>query len=165
MDVIEAIKARCSVREFEDKPIPKDIIERIVDCGRLAPTARKEEPWEFIVVTDKGMLKKTADITDHGKFIQESACTIVICCKETKYYLEDGCAATENMLIAAAGLGIGSCWVAGDKKHYCEAIIKLLNVPSGYKLVSMIALGYPAKERKPLEKRALAKVLHWEIYI
>jgi len=57
MDAIEAIKARASVREYQNKLIAKDLIEKIVDCGRLAPTARMEEPWEFIVVTEKKILK------------------------------------------------------------------------------------------------------------
>jgi len=162
VEALESIRTRCSVREFRDESIKKDIIERIVDCGRLAPTARKEEPWEFIAVTDKSALKKIADNTDHGRFIGSSACAIIVCCKETKYYLEDGCAATENMLIAATGMGVSSCWVAGDKKAYCQKIMDILDVPAGHRLVSIIALGYPAKKVNSLEKRALGQVLHWE---
>lgn len=164
MDTFDAIKARCSVREFDDRKIPKDLIEKIVDCGRVAPTARGEEPWEFIAVTDKKRLKEIAGITDYGKFIANSGCAILVFCKDTKYYLEDGCAATENMLIAATSLGIGSCWVAGDKKSYCPKLIDLLGVPAGYKLVSIIALGYPAQKTSPTEKRPLKEVLHWESF-
>lgn len=162
MDAIEAIKMRCSVREFSQKPVDKDIIGKIIDCGRCAPTARKEEPWEFIAVIDKKMLKEIADITDHGKFIAMSAFAVIVCAKDTKYYLEDGCAATENMLVAAASFGMGSCWVAGDKKHYCDDIMRSLKVPAGYKLVSIIAFGYPMEKMRPLKKRPLEDVLHWE---
>jgi nitroreductase len=163
MDTFEAIKKRCSVREFSDKPLDKNLIEKIVDCGRLAPTARKVEPWEFIAVTDRNKLKAIAGLADNGTFIENCACAIVICCKETKYYLEDGCAATENMLIASAALGIGSCWVAGDKKPYCLKVMQLVSAPEGYKLVSMIALGYPyGSAAVTLEKRRLCDVLHWE---
>lgn len=162
MDALDAIRARRSVREYKDKVIPKDLIEKIIDCGRLAPTARGEEPWEFVVITDKTMLKTLADITDYGKFIEGSNCAIAVFCKETKYYLEDGSAATENMLIAATSLGIGSCWVAGDKKSYCQGIAEALKVPPGFKLASMIALGYPLQKPKPFERRPLREVLHWE---
>jgi len=162
MDAIEAIKIRCSIREFDEKRVPKDIIEKIVDCGHLAPTARKEEPWEFIVVTDKKKLKEVADMTDHGKFIGSSAFAVIVCSKNTKYYLEDGSAATENMLVAAANFGVGSCWVAGDKKHYCQDVMGSVKVPAGYKLVSIIAFGYPVNKFKPLAKRPLEDVLHWE---
>jgi len=162
VDAIEAIKIRCSIREFDEKAVPRDVIEKIVDCGRLAPTARKEEPWEFIVVTDKKKLKEVAEMTDHGKFIAFSAFAVIVCSKDTKYYLEDGCAATENMLVAAANFGVGSCWVAGDKKHYCQDVMESVKIPADYKLVSIIAFGYPVKELKPLVKRRLQDVLHWE---
>ena len=161
MDALEAIRTRSSVREFKDKAIPKDAIEAILECGRLAPTARNESPWEFIAVKDKAKLKEIAGITEYGKFIANSACTIVVCSKDTKYYLEDCCAATENILVAATALGIGSCWVAGDKKPYCQKILDLVSVPAGHKLVSMIALGYPLKSAKPTPKRPLKDVLHW----
>jgi nitroreductase len=162
MEAYKAIRSRCSIRDFLDKAIPKEAIEKIVDCGRVAPTARGEGPWEFIAVTDKKTLRTIADITDYGKFICYCACAIAVFCKDTKYYLEDGCAATENMLVAATGLGIGSCWVAGDKKPYCGKIADILNVPAGYKLISMVALGYPAGPQKAIKKRPLSKVLHWE---
>jgi len=162
MDALEAIKNRYSVREFKDKPVSKDLIEIIVDCGRLAPTARKEEPWEFIVVTEKNKLRELADITDHGKFIVSSAFAIAVFCRETKYYLEDGCAATENMLVAAASLAVGSCWVAGDKKEYCGKVAESLSVPEGLKLVSLIAFGYPKEGQAAIEKRPLKAVLHWQ---
>ena len=162
MDTIDAIKARHSIRQFSDKKISKDAIEKIIDCGRLAPTARKVEPWEFIVVTAKDALAKMGQLADHGPFIKEAACAIAVCCTDTKYYLEDGCAATENILVAAASLGIGSCWVAGDKKPYAAAVLELLGVPADMKLVSIIALGYPVQDAGPLPKRPLNDVLHWE---
>ena len=162
MDALTAIAARRSVRKFNSKPVPKDILEKIVDAGRLAPTARNEQPWEFIVVTDRDMLKKIGEITDNGKFIIDAGACIAVICAATKYYLEDGCAATENILIAATALGIQSCWVAGDKKLYCQSILALLGVPPQYNLVSLLALGYADGEAKTYIKRALDRVLHWE---
>ena len=81
--------------------------------------------------------------------------------KDAKYYLEDGSAATENILLAAEEYGVGSCWVAGDKKRYTAEILELVGVPTGYKLVSLIALGYP-KSKPMSEKRGLKEVIHWE---
>lgn len=81
-----------------------------------------------------------------------------------KYYLEDGCAATENMLIAATAQGIGSCWVAGDKKPYCNEISNLLNVPASLKLISLVALGCSPSEDvfKIADKKNLNELMHWE---
>ena len=163
MDLFEAIEQRRSVRAFQDKPISREYLEKIIDAGRRAPTARNEQPWEFVVVTDPEVRKKIADLATYGKFIaQGPACVAVFCRANTPYYVEDGSAATENILLAATALGVGSCWVAGDKKPYAEEIRKLLGVPEGYKLVSLIALGYPADDKPPKAKRPLNEVLHWE---
>jgi len=162
MDALEAIATRHSTRAYTGRPVSKDVLERIVDAGRRAPTARNVQPWEFVVVTDAGTRKRIADITEYGKFIAQSPACIVVFCKDTKYYLEDGCAATENMLIAATALGVQSCWVAGDKKPYCGTIAGLLGVPAGYKLICLVALGYGETPGKPTPKRDLREVIHWE---
>ncbi len=162
MDTFDAIKKRTSVREYADKPVEKEKLEKIVDAGRLAPTARAEEPWEFVVVTQKEKIQELAHITDHGKFLAGASAAIAIFCKDTKYYLEDGCAATENILLAATDLGIASCWVAGDKKFYCPDIARALGVPDNFKLISIISLGYPKTTPVPRKKRPLKEVIHWE---
>jgi nitroreductase len=162
MDALTAIANRHSVRKFTSRPIPKDVLEKIVDAGRLAPTARNVQPWEFVVITDRKQLAKIAEISDTGKFITDAGACIAVMCQETKYYLEDGCAATENILVAATALGVQSCWVAGDKKTYCQSILALLGVPPKYNLVSLLALGYGDGEAKTYVKRVLDRVLHWE---
>jgi nitroreductase len=160
MDFFKTVKSRCSVREFNDKEISEKDLSAIIDTGRLSPTARKEEPWEFITLTHKETLIKLAKFVPNGPFIKDCAVCVVVVCRETKYYLEDGCAAVENILLAARALDIGSCWVAGDKKDYCTDVLKLLSVPAGYHLVALLALGYPKKGFFPLEKRPLAEIWH-----
>jgi nitroreductase len=161
MDAIKALKTRRSVRAYIEKSIPKEIIKDIIDCARLAPTARAVEPWEFVVLTQPAMLRWVSRTADTGQFIVNAAACIAVLCKETKYYLEDGCAATENILLAARAHGLGSCWVAGDKKPYAPAVCKHLGAPEGYRLISLVALGYPAESPNP-SKRPVSKVLHWE---
>jgi len=161
MDAIEALKTRRSIRHYLAKPVPKEIIEDIIDCGRLAPTARGVEPCEFIVVTDADTRRWIAEATDFGGFIADTPVCVVVLCRETKYYLEDGCTAAENILVAARAHGLGSCWVAGDKKPYATAICEKIGAPEGYKLISLLALGYAA-ENPSKTKRPLSSVLHWE---
>ncbi len=164
MDAIEALRGRRSVRAYESgNAIPRDILETIVDCGRLAATARNIQPWEFIVVTKPETLKRIADITEHGKHIAQSAACIAVVCEQGRYYVEDGAAATQNILVAAWALGIGACWVAGDKKAYADQLRDLLDAPDSHKLVSLIPLGYPERVPEP-NKRPLDDVLHWEQY-
>ncbi len=162
LDAIEALRDRRSVRVYEPKPVPREVIEKIVDCGRLAPSANNIQPWEFIVVTEEATRKRIAELTDYGKFIAQAGACIVVFSKDVKHYLEDCSAATENMLIAAHALGLGTCWVAGYGKAYAQPIAELLGVPLDHKLVALVSLGYPAQKPKSHGKRELSDVLHWE---
>lgn len=162
METISAIQKRRSLRKFRDESVPKEAILKILDCARLAPTARNVQPWDFIVVTDPETRKKIASLASNGPFIKEAPVCIVVVCQETKYYLEDGCAATENILLASADMGLSACWVAGDKKDYCREILKLLSVPSGYKLVSMVALGAAEPDNTVPLKKDLKQIVHWD---
>ncbi len=166
MEFFECIKMRRSIRQYSDRSLFMDDIEKIVDAGRLAATARNEQPWEFIVITNRDrLLELGAIVSPNGALVKGAAAAIVVLCRDTKYYLEDGSAATENMLLAATALGIGSCWIAGDKKDYCQKVLEFCSVPPGLsmKLVSIVALGYPEDAsafdtEKP--KRRLDEVLH-----
>ena len=163
MDAIEMLKTRRSVRAYTREPIPRKTIEEIIDCGRLAATAINIQPWEFVVVTEPSMLRRLAETADHGRFIADAPVCVVVLCQDSKYYLEDGSAATENILLAARAHGLGACWVAGDKKLYAPEICRLVGAPPGYNLVSLIPIGHPAENpEKP--KRPLADVLHWQKY-
>ena len=163
MDAIEVLKTRRAVRIYRRERVLRDIIKDIVDCGRLAATAVNIQPWEFVVVTDLDALRRIAKTTDYGEFIADAPVCVVVICRDTKYYLEDGSAASENILLAAHAHGLGSCWVAGDKKPYAAEICRLVGAPPGYKLISLIPIGYPA-ESPEKAKRPLSDVLHWEKY-
>ena len=151
--VIEVIKKRRSVRRFEPKPVDKEVIKEILDCARLAPTAINIQPWLFGAVTDDELKRQIADTTDHGKFIKDCAvCFAVFADTTQKYFLEDGCAATENILLACTAYEIASCWVAGHQKAYVDSIRKLLNVPEPYTLIALIAAGYSNEKASPNKK-------------
>jgi nitroreductase len=139
-------------------------LQQLVDAGRRAPTARNLQPSEFIIITDSGIRAKIAEITDYGKFIAEAPACIAVYSHDTKYYLEDGCVTAENILLAATALGLGSCWVAGDKKPYTAKINDLLLVPPQYKLIALLAIGYSKVPVVPKAKKPLAEVLHWEMF-
>jgi nitroreductase len=162
VEIWEAISKRCSIRKFQDKPVPPEMIEKMVLAGSRAPSARAVQPWEFVVVTGKQQLALFGQMAPNGAFIREAACCIAVFCRDTKYYLEDGSAATENILLAAAALGLGACWVAGDKKPYAVEVAKLLNAPDSMKLVSLIAVGWPGEAGSGVRRRDLAELLHWE---
>ena len=158
------IRSRRSIRRFRTDPIPDEIIRDILECGCMAPTARNVQPWLLGALTDQEIRHRISDLAEYGRFIRESpVCYAVFVLTEEKYYLEDGCAATMNIILAAAAHGLGTCWVAGDKKDYAVRVRDLLHVPSEYTLVSLIACGYPDEEPE-CHKKPLKEVVFWNRY-
>lgn len=163
MDALTAIASRHSTRSFKHDPVSRDQLEAIVNAGRHAPTARGEQPWHFVVVAESAARKRIAELTEHGgPFLADAPACIAVFCKDGKYFLEDGCVAAENMLVAATALGLGSCWVAGDKKPYAQAVSNLLFAPAGMRLVCLLAVGHPSSGGQAPARKPLAEVLHWE---
>ncbi|UCF32072.1 MAG: nitroreductase family protein [bacterium] len=151
------IKKRRSHRTYRSDVPAEDVIRDILDCGRLAPTARNVQPWLLGAVTDEAVRRDIARLAEYGRFIADApVCFAVFVRADEKYFMEDGCAATMNIIMAATVHGLGTCWVAGHKKDYGEEVRRLLGVPKGYTLISLIAAGYsddrPSPKKKPLEE-------------
>jgi nitroreductase len=161
VDALEAMRKRRSIRQYTGAPIPRADLEKIVDAGRLAASGHNEQPWDFIVITRRetiDRLKVAADWMDKA-----AAIIAVVMDPTSRFWVEDGAAAVENMLIASTALGYGACWIGGDTMPLEEEFKALLNVPKEKRLITLIPVGVPAespaKEKKPLEA-----VLHWERY-
>jgi nitroreductase len=153
MDGLEMLKTRRSVRAYSAEPVGDEILEKIIHCGRLAATARDIQSADVIVIKNEALKKKIAGATDYGKFIAQAPVCLAVVCQDTKYYLEDGSACAENILLAARYFGLGSCWVAGDKKPYAPKIIEVLSLPPAYKLVCLIPMGFPKESGAFYEKK------------
>ena len=157
----EVLKSRRSIRTYTSQAVPRSIIEDIVDCARLAPTAMNEQPWDFVVITDRTILKQIPPMLGHAEFAANAAFAILVLSHNTAYADEDCCAATENLLIAAAAHGLGSCWIAGTKQAYGPVVAKAFGAPEDRHLISIVSFGYPAED-PIVEKRSLDEVIHWE---
>jgi nitroreductase len=161
MDALEAIRKRRSVREYTGEPIPREDLETIVDAGRLAASGHNNQPWDFVVVTDRVMIErlKVASLWME----QAGAIIAVVMDPSSRWWREDGSAAVENMLIAATALGYGSCWLQGYTMPREEEFKALLGIPREQRLLTLVPIGvpvrWPTKEKKPL-----AEVIHWERY-
>jgi nitroreductase len=159
MDTFEAIRTRRSIRKYTNAGIPRAHLEQIVDAGRLAATGSNRQPWDFIVVTDKTVL---AGLQPAGAWIGLAAAVVaVVLDPASRWWVEDGSAAIENMLLAAAALGYGGCWVEGDALPREEQFKTLLGVPPERRILALVPLGVPA-ENPSREKKPLGTVLHWE---
>ncbi|HHV55687.1 MAG TPA: nitroreductase family protein [Firmicutes bacterium] len=163
MDALECLRTRRSIRRYADKPIPKEILAEIVDIARLAPTANNRQPWDFVVVTDRQVLKTLGETADWGKHIAEAAACVAIVVQPGTWAREDGANAATYLALAARAHGIGSCWVAGDPSPFAPKVKELLGIPQGQHLTCLMPLGYPAEEPHP-DKRPLGSVIHWEKY-
>jgi nitroreductase len=147
------IKGRRSIRSFRDTDIPEEAIRDALECARQAPTANNGQPWLIGVVKERETLRKIAGLTDHGKHIADArVCFAVFGEKKAKYHLEDCCCATMNLILGLWAYGIGTCWVAGDKKPYAGAVRDLLGVPETHTLISLVPAGYPADMAIPPKK-------------
>ena len=158
MNTFEAIKSRRSVRSFTDKTIRNKDINIMLDCAMSAPTARNQQSWRFVVIDDKNILDDIALKMEHGKMCKSANKAIIVCSvveneMQELYWKQDCSAATQNILLSATELGIGSVWVAvHPRESKINYISKLLKLPANVKPLSLIALGY-ANEHKDLSNR------------
>jgi nitroreductase len=153
---IEQILSRRSVRRFQQKAIPKEVLNKILEAGRQAPSAANRQPWRLIIVTDDNF-KKQLSKGLFNRFIKNAPLTIVGCANTRafltgKWAVIDTSIALENIVLAAWTQGIGSCWI-GDFKE--KKVRQLLNIPSDWTIVALLALGYPAEKPKQPRKKSL----------
>ncbi|MBN2386944.1 MAG: nitroreductase family protein [Anaerolineales bacterium] len=161
MDALEAIRTRRSIRKFTGEPVPREDLETIVDAGRLAATGSNRQPWDFIVVQEKTTIEQ---FLAAGPWMKTAAAVIaVVLDPASRWWVEDGSAAIENMLIACNALGYGATWVEGDALPREEAFKQLLGVPGEKRLLALVPVGVP-DEHPAREKRPLEQVIHWERY-
>ena len=161
MDTLEAIRRRRSIRRYTGDAIPKADLETIVDAGRLAATGSNRQPWDFVVVTDRKMI---AQFKPAGPWMEKAGAVIaVVMDPVSRWWVEDGAAAIENMLLASTALGYGACWVEGDALPREQQFKMFLGVPAEKRLLALIPIGVAAEEPAP-EKKRLETVLHWEQY-
>jgi nitroreductase len=161
MTAIEVMHSRRSIRTYTAEPVDRAIIEEIVDCARLAPTAMNDQPWEFVVLTEKPSLARIPQLLGHAEFIANAAFCVLVLSRASTCAVEDCCAATENLLLAAEAHGLGACWVAGSPQPYAPAVARAFGAPDTLTLISIVSVGHPA-ESPSVEKRPLAELLHWE---
>lgn len=161
MEALEAIRKRRSVRKYTGEPIPREDLETIVDAGRLAATGNNRQPWDFIVVTERAMIEQLKVATQWME--KAGAIIAVVMDPSSRWWVEDGSAAVENMLLASTALGYGSCWLEGNTLPREEEFKALLGIPDEKRLLTLVPVGvpteWPTKEKKPLEA-----VIHWEKY-
>lgn len=164
MTVLEAIQARESIRGYAARPIEPVKLSRVLEAGRLAPTAANNQAVKTVVVQDPDILRKLVDACCGQAFVGTAPAFLAVCSDVSREMrcgqqvsTVDCSIALSFMMLEAAELGLGTCWLGSFLE---EEVRKLLRVPAAYRIVAVTPLGYPAvegahKEKKPLEKFAL----------
>lgn len=147
------IFSRRSVREYTEEPVEERDIIALLQAGMAAPSARNLKPWHFVVITDREKLKKLAEIHPYGKMLGEAALAIAVCGDKNispELWIQDCSAATENILIAGAIIGLGAVWLGVHPRKEREEPLKAeLGIPEHIGILSMIAIGYPKVKPEP----------------
>jgi nitroreductase len=150
---LDFIFARRSVRRYQERPVPKEMVRDLLEAAMAAPSAVARDPWRFIVVQSRERLLQLADILPHGKMLRGAAAGIVVCGDierahdgKESYMIQDCSAATENLLLAAAALGLGSCWLGvHPRAERMDGIRKLFALPVNIIPVAGVSLGWPER--------------------
>lgn len=162
MDIYELIRTRRSVRSFQDKPVPDELLEKLFDAVRWAPSARNMQPYKFVVVRDWQQRRDLSVAASEQFFLAEApiilaAVTLepdsVMTCEVPTYPIDVAIAA-DHLSLAAAAEGLGTCWIGS---FFQERVSQILGLPAGCKVAILMPLGYPAdapveKNRKSLEE-------------
>jgi nitroreductase len=169
VDTWDAIRARRNVREYEDRPIPKEHLDRILEAAWRAPSSMNEQPWDFVVCTDRQTLKQLAESWRYATHVGGSAATVVLIAPipsdqdARDWILYDIGQATMSMMLAAADVGIGSSHAAVDDQALVRGV---LGLPDDRFCVGLVAFGYPAD--RPLspvarpDRRPMGEIVHHE---
>lgn len=179
-EIIDTIKKRRSIRKYQDKKIPKEIIEKILECAVYAPSAMRLLPWNFIIIENKEKIrelsqraKETLHLLGLGMkfaeritskedliFFNAPLLIIITCDKNVKWRKEDTALAAENMFLAAQSFGLGSCWIGlADGINKDEKTKEDLGIERNHEITAFLIFGYPAEEKPIPERRA--KIVKW----
>jgi nitroreductase len=174
MDVFEAVKTRRSIRKFKPDPVEKEKLEKILEAGRLAPSAANRQPWHFIVVNDPAVrealrLAHESDWSVRSTSQVLMAPVIIVACAEPEaawrrsdgeeYWKVDVAIAMQNMVLTATDEGLGTCWIGAFNE---ENIKKVLKIPPEIRIVALTPLGYPAESKGVVsDRKPLTEIVHY----
>ena len=167
--LLKCIKNRFSVRKFQDRPIEQKKIDILLEAARLAPSASNKQTWHFVVIKDPEKRKQLTRICKGQKFVAEAPITIAICITNLDYVMTcgqtapiiDGAIAGEHIVLQAAEMGLGTCWIGA----FChDKMAKLINLPKDYQIVGLLPVGYPAVEKGSRNLKAIENIVSYDSF-
>ncbi len=154
MDVFECVKTLSSIRSYVSKAVPDTVVREVIEAGRLAPSAHNDQPWQFVLVRDKTVLKGLETYCISGRFVSEvDFAVVVLTDPASKWHEIDGTRAVQNMVLTAWSRKLGSCWIGRLDR---EGLMKYLGIPGSLNVLTVLPFGYfderragAVKNRKP----------------
>jgi nitroreductase len=160
-DKLNMIFARRSIRVYTGEPVSEEDIQSLLEAGMAAPSASNQRPWHFVVVTDKETLRELARAHPFGKMMAHAEVAIAVCGDPaiSDLWVQDCSAATENILVAAAGLGLGAVWLGSHGRPEREQAIRgVLGIPEHLGVLSLLSIGHPGEEKEARTQYDAARV-------
>ena len=158
MEVFETARTVLAVRAYQDKPVPPDLVRRIVEAARLTASSINGQPWHFVVVENRDTLRQLGALVRTGPYIAQAPLAIVVVMEKSQYAVSDASRAIQSMVLTAWSEGVGSNWTGFMG---LDAIKPLLGIPAEMDVLAVVPFGYPAKaigqgkkKRKPLSQVA-----------
>jgi nitroreductase len=173
MGLSEVIKGRRSIRTFKNQDVPEETVEKLINAARWAPSAGNIQPWEFVIVRKPAVKKKLAQAALNEAFVEDAPVVIVVCADEkrslmgygfrgkTLYCIQDTAAATQNILLTAHSLGLGTCWIGAFNEDEAKEAV---NAPEGIRPVAIIPVGYANEAPLQGSRRPLSQIIHHESF-
>jgi nitroreductase len=157
------IYRRRSIRHFQDKPVPRELLTELLHAAMAAPSAHDNRPWEFVVITQPELRLQIRERHPYARFANEAGAAIVVFGNADMPLMEQSLsAATQNILLGATALGLGAVW-CGMSDDRQAPMRELIGLPEGKRIVSLVCVGYPSEEKEPRSNYDAARV-HWEKY-
>lgn len=157
MDVFEAISTRRSIRTFQDKPIPDETLEKLLEAMRLAPSGNNSQPCRYVVIRDKAVKNELVSKACHQAFIAEAPVVIAVCCPPGNDI--NAAIAVDHLTLAAKAEGLGTCWIRWFEK---DEAAKILNLPDGMEVCVIVPVGVPAHEPAPTARLPITELVHYD---
>jgi nitroreductase len=165
VDILTLLKSRRSIRLYQDKPIPQNLLLQILEAGRWAPTGANFQPWHFVVVTDSDTRKKIGEVARFffikSSHVEKAPVLIVLGfdTRKGKYGRYDVTLAGGNMMTMATSLGLGTCWIGAFDE---PKVKEILEIPESIEVIGLMTLGYSEEKPEVPPRVELEKVVHWE---
>lgn len=166
MEAYDAIVTRRSIRQFEDKPVPAEMVEKLLRAAMMAPSAGNQQPWEFIVLTERALLDEMPNLHPYCQMIRQTPVAVLVCGNTQRekypgYWPQDCSAAIMNLLLAAHALGLGAVWTGiFPRDERIEPFKKRFNLPAHVMPLALIPIGWPA-ENPPQPERWAPERVHY----